>query len=91
MSDVWDFASHAEDVASHVLSQDVALARETGDVKLIDELRAYFDGEQWASIQSKIDVEGSMWVVWWMDAVYRLMYAAACREDRVRHLPRQMD
>jgi hypothetical protein len=67
--DVISLESELEIVASDELAFLVKKAEKTNDLTLIEELRSYWGGESWESIQAKLKVEGSTWYVWWFDAV----------------------
>lgn len=46
---------------------DSAMKREGGSARAY--LRKLWDGESWKSIKEKLETEGSVWYVWWMDGV----------------------
>ena len=72
VGDVWNFETDDEDLFSQDLQQlvDLALA---GDVTFQQNLSEIWDGEPWESIKKKLETEGSVWQVWWMDGVHKLM------------------
>lgn len=72
MSDVWKLESEDEDSASEMLSQIVNKAVE-GDVSQQQFLSDLWGGESWDSILKKVQTEGSVWYVWWMDGVRKLL------------------
>jgi hypothetical protein len=43
--------------------------------KAINYLRFLWDGETWERIKGKLAVEGSAWVVWYMDGIGKYMQA----------------
>lgn len=72
VGDVWTLESEDEDFASNMLSGIVDKAME-GDVEHQKFLSALWDGESWESIKRKVQTEGSVWYVWWMDGVRKFM------------------
>jgi len=72
MNDVLKLESEDEDYASDMLSQIVNKAIQ-GDVKQQQFLSDLWDGENWDSILKKVQTEGSVWYVWWMDGVRKLL------------------
>jgi hypothetical protein len=71
VGDVWKLESPKEDVASDYLSAVSEKALE-GDKESQEFLKKIF-GEKWDSIKEKLETEGSVWCVWWMDGVHELM------------------
>ncbi len=70
---IWNLDTQAEEVAAWELSKLCQTARDSSDPDLISFLSSLWDGESWESICRKLDVEGSCWIVWWMDGVRALM------------------
>ena len=79
MSDLWTFPNRKFDEASNALAHLIDRARTTRNRALIRRIRRCwtFDrfgrgtarGERWRDILRKVDMEGSVWVVWWHDGV----------------------
>lgn len=62
-----------EEAYSYMLSDWLQEVIDSQDPKAIESIRSLWDGESWASIQRKFQVEGSTWYVWWMDGVRAYM------------------
>jgi hypothetical protein len=71
IGDVWELESSSETVASDTLSNISALALH-GDKKMVKFLEKVFK-EKWNYIKPKLETEGSVWYVWWMDGVHNFM------------------
>jgi hypothetical protein len=80
ISDVWKLETNDEDWASDNLNCIIACALDEdglqgkaftfGDrMNAIKYLRKLWDGESWESIKAKLQTEGSVWYVWYMDGV----------------------
>ena len=73
--DVWKFETGDQDWASddmNVLLQQARNEIPTSfgqRMKLIKYLRSLWDNESWASIKSKLETEGSVWIVWYYDGL----------------------
>ena len=67
IGDVWNLESSEENIASDSLSIFVesAMKGNTDDQKYLEGI---FE-ESWEEIKTKVEAEGSTWVVWWMDGV----------------------
>jgi len=70
--DVWNLECNTEAIASDELNFLVSMAIE-GNRKMQNYLRKLWDGEQWSSIKEKLNTEGSVWYVWYMDGVHKYM------------------
>jgi len=57
-----------EEVAAEALNVIVADAL-AGDRSAQNYLRKLWDNESWQGIKKKLETEGSVWYVWWMDGV----------------------
>ena len=64
-----ELSSAEVDDYSYMLSQDIQLAIDTKDKKLISAIRKLWDNEPWESIVEKFQTEGSVWVVWFEDGL----------------------
>ena len=73
LTDVWTLEEPCEEVASNDLSYlaDLALS---GRRRTQNYLRTLWDGESWESIKAKLETEGSLWYIWWMDGVRQHLY-----------------
>lgn len=68
MGDVWQLESDSQEIASEelaIISQQALSGDESSRQILVD----LWDGESWESIEKKLNTEGSVWYVWWMDGV----------------------
>ena len=76
LTGVWALESTGEEVASTDLCYitEQALA---GDANLQDYLSELWDGESWESITDKLETEGSVWYVWWVDGVRQHLFNIA--------------
>jgi hypothetical protein len=72
LSDVWKLETDEEEAYSNILS-DICQKAKNGDIEEREFLSGLWDGESWESIEEKLDTEGSVWYVWWMDGVRNLM------------------
>lgn len=65
-----------EEAYSFMLHQMIESAIESKDQNEIDEIRSFWDHEEWQDILDKYGTEGSVWYVWWWDGVraYMLKY-----------------
>ena len=61
--------SEAEEFASNQLSAFILKMIDQPHEGGIKYIRDLWDGESWESIQEKVQTEGSVWYVWWMDGV----------------------
>ena len=68
LTDVWKLETESQDIASESLSIICEEAL-NGSKPAISYLIDIWDGEEWESIKSKLQTEGSDWYVWWMDGV----------------------
>jgi len=67
LGDVWTLETPLEEQASASLSQVAELAC-GGNRKAQNYLKRLWD-ERWQSVKTKLETEGSVWYVWWMDGV----------------------
>ena len=72
LGDVWNLETSDQEMASDELSN---IAREAldGDTGMQEYLMNLWDNESWESIKKKLETEGSVWYVWWMDGVNKFM------------------
>jgi hypothetical protein len=68
MTDVWTLESNDQESASDDLNIICSQAI-NGDINLRSYLRSLWDNQSWESIERKLNTEGSVWYVWWMDGV----------------------
>jgi len=68
MDNVWELETKEEKAASEYLGM-IAECACAGNRKDQNYLRKLWDGESWQSIKEKLQSEGSIWYVWWMDGV----------------------
>lgn len=68
MSDVWVLETDQEQWAIDSFQWEIDKALD-GDRKSINYLRKLWDNEKWLSIKEKLQTEGSVWYVWYMDGV----------------------
>ena len=71
IGDVWKFESPDEEEAADYLG-DISQKALEGDEKAQKFLEKIFD-EKWESIKPKLEAEGSVYYVWWMDGVRNLL------------------
>lgn len=71
INDVWDLESPDEKVTSDILSGYCSVALDGNKVNQ-QFLRGLWDNESWESIKKKLETEGSVWYVWWMDGVRKI-------------------
>ena len=71
LGDVWQLESPKEKMASEDLSIISSQAIK-GDRKAQGFLMRLWK-ESWKSIKNKLETEGSVWYVWWMDGVRKFM------------------
>lgn len=69
LTDVWQLESTDQEVASEDLNIIIAKAMKFSGISERAYLRKLWDNERWQSIKKKLQVEGSVWYVWWMDGV----------------------
>lgn len=67
MNDVWCLENEAQIAASEDLSMITDFAIR-GHRKSQNYLKRLWD-EKWPHIKEKLETEGSVWYVWWMDGV----------------------
>ena len=72
MSDVWTLETDKEKKYSDYLTMICQTAMD-GNKKAQNYLRKIWDNETWQSIKEKLETEGSVWYVWFMDGVSKLM------------------
>ena len=72
LGDVWNFESEDEELAIEELQNivDEAINGDTDQQNFLCEL---WHGENWYFIKKKLETEGSVWYVWWMDGVHAYM------------------
>lgn len=68
MSDVWQLENQEQIAASEELS---CIAQEaiTGCIVQRDYLKKLWPECSWKTIKDRLNTEGSVWYVWWMDSV----------------------
>jgi hypothetical protein len=71
LGDVWQLETPLEEQASESLSLISGEALK-GDRKAQNFLKKIFE-EKWKYIKPKLETEGSVWYVWWMDGVHKFM------------------
>ena len=69
MNDVWTLETPEQEIAIEELRLIIEKAMKFTGVKERAYLRTLWDGESWPSIKSKLQIEGSVWYVWFMDGV----------------------
>lgn len=62
-----------QDYYSYVLDQWILAMESSPNESEIGKIRDLFRGENWDSILKKYHTNGSVWYVWWMDAVNSLI------------------
>lgn len=80
MSDVWTLETPSEEIASESLNLIADMAFD-GNRKAQSYLRKLWDGESWQSIKRKLETEGSVWYVWYMDGVRQHLANMVEREE----------
>ena len=70
--DVWELGTPEEKEALDELDM-ISQRALGGDENAQLFLREIWDDEDWDSIKEKLETEGSVWYVWWMDGVRKLM------------------
>ena len=73
ISNVWILESPDEQTASDILNMDYIQPAFEGDKIAQKFLVKLWDNESWESIKEKLETEGSVWYVWWMDGVSAFM------------------
>jgi hypothetical protein len=71
-AEIWNLESEDEEFAADILNQIATKALE-GDTAEQEYLRNLWNGESWESIAKKLQTEGSVWYVWFMDGVHAFM------------------
>ena len=69
LGDVWKLESLAQDEAAEDLCRIVDEAMTFKGTTARAYLRKLWGGESWQSIKRKLQTEGSVWYVWWVDGV----------------------
>ncbi len=69
LSDVWKLEDADQDYASDDLSLIVEEAMKFTGTASRNYLKTLWQGESWQRIKAKLQTEGSVWYVWWMDGV----------------------
>jgi hypothetical protein len=77
LGDVWVLETNQEERASDALNALYVEPALEGNRHAQDYLRKLWDNESWASIKEKLETEGSVWYVWWMDGVHAFMMKEA--------------
>lgn len=72
LGDVWELETPDEACEADRLSYICQKAYD-GDRKAQNLLKKVWQGESWKSIKEKLEVEGSVWYVWYMDGVREFM------------------
>lgn len=72
MDDVWKLESSQEDLGSDLLDNMYVQPALKGDRNAQSFLVRLWK-EKWSSIKNKLETEGSVWYVWWMDGVHAFM------------------
>ena len=72
--------SSGEETCSYLLSRWIQETVASKDPNEKRKIRRLWGNEKWKSIMRKVETEGSVWYVWWMDGVHAYMK----REARVR-------
>ena len=72
LTDVWELEAGQEQLATEHLDVICGMAL-AGNIPARTFLRGIWDGEHWTSIKEKLQVEGSVWYVWYMDGVRVLL------------------
>jgi uncharacterized OB-fold protein len=81
-SEVWQLESPGEEYAAQILS-NIAQRAIDGDKDEQAYLRSIWDGEPWEKIEKKLQTEGSVWYVWWMDGVHNFMMQMSEEDEDV--------
>ena len=71
IGDVWELESQKEKMACDNINFLYEQAR-SGKVGARNILKKCFD-DDWDTIKEKMEAEGSIWYVWYMDGVHRFM------------------
>ena len=79
LGDVWELESNEEQFASELLN-DLAQQALRGSRSARRQLEDIWD-EDWESIKEKLETEGSVWYVWWMDGVHEFMRRFLVKKD----------
>jgi hypothetical protein len=87
MGDVWKLETPNEDAYSDELNF-IAERAISGDRKAQNFLSKLW-GEKWSSVKEKLETEGSVWYVWYMDGVHELMNRDMKEQDEKRKFLRK--
>jgi hypothetical protein len=68
LTDVWELETDGQNIASEDLNFIIDCAI-NGNRKAQNYLKKIWDNESWPSIKDKLQTEGSVWYVWYMDGV----------------------
>ena len=68
LTDVWHLESATQKWAGIELA-DIAEAAINGNRKLQNYLKKLWPKCSWITIKERLQIEGSVWYVWWMDGV----------------------
>lgn len=68
---VWTLENEQEEYASDLLNNLYAQALR-GKVSARNIVKECFTGDSWNTIKERMDTEGSVWYVWYMDGVHKL-------------------
>ena len=77
-TDIWTLEAPDEEMASIDLNQVINRAFKSSGTFERAYLRRLWDNESWKSIKAKLETEGSVWYVWYMDGVRQHIRNLAC-------------
>lgn len=82
MGDVWKLETKEQDLASDYINTTFEDAV-NGSVSKRNWLKKLY-GNDWETIKERMNTEGSVWYVWYMDGVNKLLFRA--NQDRVQKI-----
>ena len=82
---IWSFETGEEEAAAQMLSE-IAQEALGGDETRQELLVGLWDGESWESIAKKLQTEGSVYYVWWMDGVRAFLASQGQRDESLNEM-----
>ena len=73
MDDVWCFETSTEEFAIYEIAELYARAQTRSGTAERNILKHCFE-DSWQTIKTRMEVEGSIWYVWWMDGVRKYIW-----------------
>ncbi|MGC9384205.1 MAG: hypothetical protein ACP5D6_06370 [Kosmotogaceae bacterium] len=79
--EIWVLENSREIVACQWINQLYSWAKE-GDEGAKETILMLYDDDDWETIQERMETEGSVWYVWYMDGVRKMIHLSAEQEKK---------